>query len=158
MSVAKAPCSGSQPFVQRIQRGKARDGLPEPVTRILDVLLDLPLLPTRCRIAELGFEEIVAGHRQEAGVDIALLPAADPVDGGLHVVIDAAAGNAAKDAEGVIVGVEQHLVRLQEVGPDDEGEDPAALHCHDRQRPRRPDLPESGQGARSERSGPALGQ
>src|SRR5690606_3022634 len=93
-----------QPFVQGFQRGKARDGLPESMTRILDVLLNLPLLPTGCRIAELGLEEVVAGHRQEAGVDIALLPAADPVDGGLHIVVDAAAGNAAKDAEGVIVG------------------------------------------------------
>jgi hypothetical protein len=47
-----------QPFVQSFQAGEARDGLPEPVTRILDVLLNLPLLPTGCRIAEVGLEEV----------------------------------------------------------------------------------------------------
>jgi hypothetical protein len=57
----------------------------------------------------------------EADVDVALLAASDLVDRGPHIVVDAAPGNAAKDTEGMIVGVEQHLVRLQEIGPDDEG-------------------------------------
>jgi len=86
--------------------------LPEPVTSILDVLLDLSLLPARCRIAELELEQVVAGHGQEAGVDVPLLAATDLVDGGLHVVVDAAPGNAAQHPEGMIVGIEQHLVRL----------------------------------------------
>jgi hypothetical protein len=66
-------------------------------------------------------EQIVAGHRQEADVDVTLLAAADLVDRGAHIVVDAAPGNAAEDAERMIVGVEQHLVRLQEIGPHDEG-------------------------------------
>jgi hypothetical protein len=118
-----------QPVVQGGQRWKARHGLPEPMTRILDVLLDLSLLPARCRIAELGFEEVVAGHGHEADVDVALLAASDLVDRGLHVVVDAAPGNAAEDPEGMIVGVEQHLVRLQEIGPHDEGPAVAQLVC-----------------------------
>lgn len=45
-----------QPVIQGIQRGKAGNGLPEPVASILDILLDLPLLPARRWIAELGLE------------------------------------------------------------------------------------------------------
>lgn len=48
------------------------------------------------------------------------LAPSDLVDRGLHVVVDAAAGNAAEDTEGMIVGVEQHLVGLQQIGPDNE--------------------------------------
>ena len=59
------------------------------MTRILDVLLDLSLLPAGRRIAELGFEEVVAGHRHEADVDVALLAAPDLVDRCPHIVVDA---------------------------------------------------------------------
>ena len=44
------------------QGGEAGHGLPKPMTGILDVLLDLPLLPTRRRIAEIGLEQEVADH------------------------------------------------------------------------------------------------
>src|SRR5690606_12877383 len=101
-----------QPVVQCFQRGKAGDRLRETMTGILDVLLDLTLLPAGSWIAELGFEEIVAGHGHEADIDITVLAAADLVDRSLHVVVDAAPGNAAEHAEGMIVGVEQHLMRL----------------------------------------------
>lgn len=37
------------------------------------------------------------------------------------VVVDAAARNAAEHAESMIVSVEQHLVRLQEIGSSNEG-------------------------------------
>ena len=49
------------------------------------------------------------------------LPRADPVDRGLHVVVDAPPRHAAEDAECVPVGIEQHLVGLQQVGPEQEG-------------------------------------
>jgi hypothetical protein len=110
-----------KPVVQGFQRCKARHGLPQSMTRILDVLLDLSLLPSGCWIAELGFVEVVAGHRHEADVDVALLAAPDLVDRCPHIVVDAAPGNAAKNTEGMIVGVKQHLVRLQRIGSNDEG-------------------------------------
>ena len=56
---------------------------------------------------------------------------ADLFDCRAHVVVDAAAGNAAKDAEGMVVDVEQHLVRLQEIGSYDEGAAVAQLRMRD---------------------------
>ncbi|EAT08499.1 hypothetical protein SKA58_18700 [Sphingomonas sp. SKA58] len=88
--------------------------------RILDILLDLPLFPSRSRVTELSFEQIVADHRQEACVDGAFLATPDLVDGRAHIVIDTPARHAAQHAEGVIMGVEQHLMGLQQVGAHDE--------------------------------------
>jgi hypothetical protein len=110
-----------QPIVQSIQGRKVRHRLPQAVTGILNVLLDLPLLPAGSRIAELGIEEIMAGHGQETGVDLAVFATSDLVDGGPHVVIDPAPWHAAEHAEGMIMSVEQHLVRLLDIGADDEG-------------------------------------
>src|SRR3546814_3570427 len=83
--------------------------------RILDVLLDLAFLPSRCRITELGFEQIMADHREEASVDVALLAAPDLVDGGAHIVVNPPARHAAQHAKGVIMGVrsEEHTSELQ---------------------------------------------
>jgi hypothetical protein len=79
---------------------------------ILDVLLDLPLLPPGGRIAELRLEQEVADHGCKPCVDLAVLAAPDPVDRGAHIVVNASPGNAAQDAEVVVVGVEQHLVAV----------------------------------------------
>ena len=103
------------------------------MTCILNVLLDLSLLPAGRGIAELGLEHIMAGHRHEADVDVTLFATADLVDRCAHVVVDAAAGDATEDTECVIVGIEQHLVRLQEICPDDEGPGVAQLRMGDLQ-------------------------
>ena len=87
---------------------------------ILDVLLDLPFLPPGGRVAEVGFEQKVADHRREPRVDLAFLPTPDLVDGGSHIVVDAAPRHAAQHAEGVIMRVEQHLVGLLRVGAENE--------------------------------------
>ena len=41
----------------------------------------------------------MAGHRQEANIDVALLATADLVDRGAHVVVNTTAGDAAKHAD-----------------------------------------------------------
>lgn len=84
---------------------------------VAHVLRDLALLPARGRVAELDLEEVVADHGGEARIDVARLAAQDLVHSGLHVVVDAALGHAATHAKGVVVSVEQHLVRLWQVGP-----------------------------------------
>ena len=129
----KLPAARLQPVVQRRQRGEAGRRLPEPMASVLDVLLDLPLLPAGRRIAELGLEQEVADHRREARVDLALLAAADLVDRGAHIVVDAAPRHAAQDAEGVVMGVEQHLVGLLRIGAENEGAAVGELEVSDLQ-------------------------
>ena len=80
--------SSSQAFIAA-RSGKVRHQLKDLVPGILHVLLDLPFLPARCRVAELRLEDVVAGHRQEPRVDPPDLAPADPVNGGLHVFVDA---------------------------------------------------------------------
>ena len=63
----------------------------------------------------------MADHRRETGVDLALLAAADLVDGRSHIVVNAPPRHAAQHAEGVVMGVEQHLVGLLRIGPEKEG-------------------------------------
>src|SRR5580658_9726659 len=93
----------SQSFSAASEREAGRR-LPDPMAGVLDVLLDLPFLPTGGRIAELRFEQEVADHGREAGVDLALLAPADLIDCSAHVVIDASPRNAAQHAEGVVMG------------------------------------------------------
>jgi hypothetical protein len=57
-------------------------------------------------------------HGKEPHVDLALLAATDAVDRGAHIVVNAPLRDAAKNAEPVPVGIEQHLVRLQQIRPD----------------------------------------
>ncbi len=109
-----------QPVVERRQRAERRHLLPEPVPAVLDVLLDLPLLPAGGDVAELGVKQVVAHHRAEPRVDLADLAGTHPVDGGLHVVVDAAAWNATPRDERVMMRVEQHLMGLQQIGTQEE--------------------------------------
>jgi len=105
-----------QPGVQRCEIGEVRHRLPQARPGILNVLLNLAFLPARSRIAELRFIDVVVRHGEKAHVDLALLAATHPIYGCLHVVIDAALRHAAKDAEPMPVGIEQHLMRLQQIG------------------------------------------
>ena len=75
----------------------------------------------------------MADHRRETGVDLALLAAADLVDGGSHIVVDSAPRHAAQHAEGVVMGVEQHLVGLLRIGPENEGAAVGELEVSDLQ-------------------------
>src|ERR1700722_6794965 len=63
----------------------------------------------------------MAGHRLKTQIDAPLLAAAYLVHGGTHVVVDPASRHATQNPEGMMVRVEQHLMRLQRIGTDDEG-------------------------------------
>ena len=107
-----------QPFIQRIEVRKGGHELPKPMAGVAHILLNLTFLPPCRGIAELRVKDIMAGHRKEPCVYIALLSDANPVDGCLHVVIDATPRNTLKHSKAMPVGIEQHLMRLQPIGPD----------------------------------------
>ena len=110
-----------EPDVQGIEVRKAWHRLPQTSPGILDVLLDLPLLPAGGRVAELGLEQVVAGHGREPGVDLPGLASSDPINSRLHVIEDAPPRDPAQDPERLGHGIEQHLVGLEKVCPHDEG-------------------------------------
>ena len=107
-----------QPAVQRIEIREGGHHLPHPAASIADVLFDLPLLPSGGRVAEVGFEYVVACHRHEARIHVALLADAHTVHRRAHIVVDPAGRHAFEDPERVPVRVEQHLMCLQQIRPD----------------------------------------
>ena len=90
-----------EPGIERIEIREARYRLPQPAAGILDVLLDLPLLPTGSGITELGFEQVMACHGREPGVDLSCLATADPINRSLHVIEDPALRHTAEHPEGL---------------------------------------------------------
>jgi len=79
---------------------------------ILDILLDLALLPTRGGIAKLRRKDVVVRHREGTDIDLSFLATTDAIDRGFHVIVNAATRHTAKHAEPVPMSVEGHLVRL----------------------------------------------
>lgn len=67
-------------------------------------------------ITKLRLEQEVADHGPEAGVDQALLASTHFIDRRLHVVVNAPLGHATQHTERMVVSIEQHLVRLGQVG------------------------------------------
>jgi hypothetical protein len=63
----------------------------------------------------------VRGHSGKACVDLALFANADPIHGRTHVVVNTAPRHAAEHTKRMRMRVEQHLVRRQRIGPDEEG-------------------------------------
>ncbi len=63
----------------------------------------------------------MTNHGLEAQIDLAHLAHADLVDRGPHIVVNAPPRHATQDPKGLDVGIEQHLVSLQRIGPHDKG-------------------------------------
>lgn len=79
---------------------------------IPDIFFDDTFLPAAGDVAAIGSEQGVRGHRGKAQIDDAGLAFPDLVDRRLHIVVDAAPGNAAQGGKGSGVGGEQHFVAL----------------------------------------------
>ena len=95
--------------------------LPQALAGILHVLLNLAFLPTRCWITELRIKQVVADHGSEPLIDPALFATPHRIHSGLHVVVDAALGNATEDLKGMPVGIKQHFMFLLVVSPKHKG-------------------------------------
>lgn len=69
----------------------------------------------------------MAGHGTETGIDLSELATTDTIDGCAHVVVDPSLGDASKHRKGTVVGIKQHLMCLQRIGPQIEGSAVAEL-------------------------------
>jgi hypothetical protein len=110
--------------VQGIDIGEAgprgTKGLPQPSPRILHVLLDLSFLPPRRRVTEVRFEQVMARHSGKARVDLSDLAPANAIDRRPHIVKNTPLGNTAQHPERFSKRVEQHLVGLKRICPNNE--------------------------------------
>jgi hypothetical protein len=109
-----------QPGVQLGIAGKVQPRREQVLARIADLVLDLTLLPARRRRARGRFDQVMRAHRQKAPVEAPLLADEHRIDRRGHVVVDAAPAHPAKQAEGVVVRVEHHLLALARIGPHQE--------------------------------------
>ncbi|GJE04694.1 hypothetical protein GMJLKIPL_6660 [Methylobacterium isbiliense] len=114
------PATLLQPVIEVVEALEAGDRLEEAVAGGAHLVLDLPLLPARTRIAGGGLDEVVRAQLQEAAVEGAGASHEDGGDGRAHVVVDAAPAGTAEEAEGALVAVEDHLLGLARVGAQQE--------------------------------------
>src|SRR5271156_4516536 len=77
-----------------------------------DLVLNLTLLPARCRRTGDRIDEVMTAHLLEAAVVEATLADEDRLHRRLHVVVDAASAGPFEQSERPIMGVEHHLLRL----------------------------------------------
>ena len=89
----------------------------EPLADQPDLVLDLTLLPARCRRAGDRIDQVMTAHLQEAAIVEAILDDEDRLHRRLHVVVDAALACTLERSKGPVVGVEHHLLRLAGIRP-----------------------------------------
>jgi len=109
-----------QPGVQFFIVLHPKPGREEAFPNHANLVLDLPLLPARGRIAGDWIDHIMTAHPQEASVVGTLAVNEDGLHGGLHVVVDAARAGAFEKGEGAIMRVEHHLLALARIGPHEQ--------------------------------------
>src|SRR5271154_3492150 len=105
-----------QPRVQFVKILEPQTRREEPLTDQPDLVLDLPLLPARCRRAGDRVDEVMAAHLQEAAIVQETLADEDRLHRRLHVVVDAALACSLEQGKSPIVRVEHHPLRLAGIG------------------------------------------
>src|SRR5208282_5983746 len=83
-----------QPGVQLVKVLEPQSWRKEPLADQPHLVLNLPLLPARCRRAGNRLDEIMAAHLQEAAIVEAMLADEDRLHRRLHVVVDTALAGA----------------------------------------------------------------
>lgn len=92
----------------------------EPSPHHTDLVLDLALLPARGRGACHRIDKIVPIHLLEAPAVGAVATDADRVHRRFHVVVDAPRAGSTEEGKGLVVSIEDHLLRLAWIGPHEE--------------------------------------
>ena len=103
----------------------------QPLPDVPHLVLDLTLLPARCRRTCRRLDQVVVAHRQEAAVVAPLATDEDRVDRRLQVVVDPAARHAAKEHERPRMRVEHHLLTLAGIRRQEERATVAQPHVRD---------------------------
>ena len=124
-----------QPGVQFVEILEPQTRREESLADEPDLVLDLTLLPARCRRAGDRIDEVVAAHLQEAAIVETSLADEDRLHRRLHVVVDAAPACTLEQGKGPVVGVEHHLLRLARIGAHEQHPavtepDMGGLHDH----------------------------
>ena len=109
-----------EPGVELVVGLEAQPRGEEPTADDPDLVLDLPLLPSRSRRACCRFDQVVATHLHEAPVERALLADEDGLHRRLHVVVDASPAGTLEQPECPVVGVEHHLLARARISADEE--------------------------------------
>ena len=105
-----------QPAVHVDKARELQPRLEEPASHDADLILDLALLPPRCRSAGRRLDQVVAAHLGESSVEPSLTADQQRVHSRTHVVVDAALTGTFVKREGFVVRVEHHLLRLPRIG------------------------------------------
>src|SRR5271157_57965 len=105
-----------QPSVHLVVGLEPQPWREEALTDEPDLVLDLTLLPARCRRAGDRIDKVMTAHLQEAAIVEAILADEDRLHCGLHVVVDAASAGSLEQGEGAVVRIEHHLLRLARIG------------------------------------------
>ena len=108
-----------QPGVQLVERLEPQARREEALAHETNLILDLPLLPARRRRAGHGLNQMVRAHLQEAAIILPILADEDRLYRRLHIVVDATRAGALEKAEGALMRVENHLLRLTRIGSGD---------------------------------------
>jgi hypothetical protein len=101
-----------QPRVHLVVGPEPQPWCEEALTDQPDLVLDMTLLPARCRRAGDWIDQVMAAHLQEAAIVEAVLADEDRLHRSLHVVVDAASAGPLEQSKGPVMGIEHHLLRL----------------------------------------------
>ena len=105
-----------KPSIQLPQALEPRPGGEKPFPGIADLVLHLPLFPSRSRRAGHRLDQVMRAHPLETAVELPLLADEHRIHRRLHVVVDATPAGAAEQGKRSVVGVEDHLLRLAGIG------------------------------------------
>src|SRR5215217_6488397 len=118
LGVGDAPIS--EPRVHLVVGFEPQPWCEEALADKPDLVLDLTLLPARCRRAGYRLDDVMAAHLQEAAIVEAIFANEDRLHRRLHIVVDAAPAGALEQGKGPVVGIEHHLLRLARIGPHEQ--------------------------------------